>query len=57
VKGKSGIEYQVEIVAFWDDKPHGDLRVSGGVDDGGWRALHPLSDDFIMAPDGSFVGE
>jgi hypothetical protein len=27
------------------------------IDDGRWRAFSPLSVDFIMAPDGSFVGE
>ena len=27
------------------------------VDDGGLRAFVPLTEDFIMAPDGSFIGE
>ncbi len=53
----SGNEYQLEFEVFWDDKPRGDLRVMGGVDDGGWRAFAPLTDDFIMSPDGSFVDE
>jgi hypothetical protein len=29
----------------------------GAIDDGGWRAFIPLSADFIMAPEGRFVGE
>jgi hypothetical protein len=55
--GASGARYAVEIQAFWDDKPNGNLRVSTAVDDGGWRAFVPLVVDFIRAPDGSFVGE
>jgi hypothetical protein len=53
----SGVTYQVETYAFWDDKNAGHLRVSVAVDDGGWRAFLPLGWDFIIAPDGSFVGE
>jgi hypothetical protein len=33
------------------------VHVLGAIDDGGLRAFVPLCDDFIMAPDGSFVGE
>ncbi len=29
----------------------------GGIDDGGLHAFAPLVDSFIMAPDGSFIGE
>jgi hypothetical protein len=35
VVGPSGAKYQVEIQAVWDDKPNGNLRVMGGIDDGG----------------------
>jgi hypothetical protein len=55
--GRSGIVYQVELQAFWDDRPHESLRVLASIDDGGFSAFRPLSDDFIRAPDGSFVGE
>ena len=55
--GASGTEYQVEISAFWDSGKPGNLRVCARVDDGGWRAFKPLSVDFIIAPDGTFVGE
>jgi hypothetical protein len=57
VEGKSGTTYQMEKQAFWDDKKGQDLRVLVSIDDGGWRSLFPTSYSFIMAPDGSFVGE
>jgi hypothetical protein len=57
IAGKSGTRYQVEIQAVWDDKREGNLRVLASIDDGGWRAFVPLTDSFIIAPDGSFVGE
>jgi hypothetical protein len=55
--GSSGVRYQVEVQAFWDAGRPGDLRVRAAVDDGGRRAYRPLRRDFILAPDGSFVGE
>jgi hypothetical protein len=57
VRGESGVVYQVEIQALWESGKPGDLRVCGSIDDGGWRAFLPLTDDFILAPDGSFLGE
>ena len=57
VAGPSGVTYQLEVEAFWDDEPQRNLRVTVSIDDGGWRAFIPLTDDFIIAPDGSFVGE
>ena len=57
VTGESGTWYQGEIQVFWDDKPDGAIRVMASIDDGGWRALVPLTDDFIVAPDGTFIGE
>jgi hypothetical protein len=48
----------VEVLALWDEgRPGGNLRVMVSIDDGGWRAFKPLTEDFIIAPDGSFVGE
>ena len=55
--GASGRRYAVEIRAFWDGKPQGNLRVRAAIDDGGWRAFVPVVEDFIRAPDGSFVDE
>lgn len=57
VKGSSGVPYQLEISAVWDDEPDQDLRVIVSIDDGGLRAFCPLGSSFILAPDGSFVGE
>jgi hypothetical protein len=58
VVGASGVDYQIEIQGVWDRGKPGDLRILAGIDDGSFRsALRPLTDDFIMAPDGTFVGE
>jgi len=59
VKGPSGITYQLEVQAFWDDpkRPNQVLRIMGNIDDGGIRAYFPMSDSFLMAPDGAFVDE
>ena len=53
----SGVTYQIEMQVFVDDISRQTLRVLGSIDDGGWRAFAPLSDSFILAPDGSFIGE
>ncbi len=57
VASDAGVGYQIEVEAVWDDKPEGDLRVVAGIDDGGWRAFSPLLGDFIISPNGDFVGE
>jgi hypothetical protein len=58
VTGPSGMSYQVETQVLWDDAPERNLRVFVSVDDGSfWRAVNPLLESFIMAPDGRFVGE
>ena len=61
VTADSGVVYQLETQAFWDrgtGGEGGDLRVSVAIDDArGWRVNAPLVRDFIIAPDGSFVGE
>lgn len=57
MSGPSGSEYQVEVQALWDAREPGDLRVLVSVDDGAWSAFRPLTRDFLVASDGSFVGE
>jgi hypothetical protein len=57
VLGPSGASYQLEVQVIWDVSPGGNLRVLGAIDDGGIRALFPMTDGFLMAPDGAFVGE
>jgi hypothetical protein len=59
-QGASGAAYQIEVEVFWDDpkKLNEDLRVMAGIDDGRLlSAFSPLTDSFIVRPDGSFVGE
>ncbi len=57
ILGPSGVEYQVEIQFFWDDRREGNVRVIGSIDDGGLRAFYPVCISFVMAPDGKLVGE
>lgn len=52
-----GTEYQVEIEAFWDEFPDGDIRVLFSIDDGGWRAFIPVCEDFIISPGADLIGE
>jgi hypothetical protein len=55
VENPSGHPYQIEIQIMWDHKPGGDIRVMGGIDDGGWSAFSPLVESFIITPDGRFL--
>jgi len=64
VVGSSGTAYTVEVRAVWDDKAKGHLQVMADIDDGVTKRVlgifHiavPIVDGFIIAPDGSFVGE
>jgi len=57
IVGASGTRYNVEAQALWDSKKRDNIRVLASIDDGGTRAFHPVTCDFIKAPDGSFVGE
>ncbi len=57
VVGCSGTRYQGDVQVVWDAAPDGAIRVMASIDDGGWRAFVPIVDDFIRAPDGTFVGE
>jgi hypothetical protein len=57
ISADSGVTYYMEVEALWDDRRRGHLRVLAAIDDGGLRAFFPLTDDFIIAPDGRFVGE
>ena len=44
----SGTWFCIEVLAVWDSQVGGDIRVIGSIDDGGWRAFKPLTDDFII---------
>lgn len=52
VTGQSGANYQIEILCRWDSRPGGVIRVLGSIDDGGWRAFIPVTDDFLVPPSG-----
>jgi hypothetical protein len=55
--GSDGKNYQIERQAFWDTHKGGNIRVMVSADDGGWSAIVPLTGDFIISPDGGFIGE
>jgi hypothetical protein len=65
VKGASGADYQIEIQFFWDQKAQGDIRVLGSIDENPHRPLFgflpiyssSVMGDFILSPQGTFVGE
>ncbi len=58
IDSPSGVKYQIEIQAMWDDQPNGDLRVLGGIDDGGLlSSFAPLTESFVLTPEGKFVEE
>jgi hypothetical protein len=60
VSGPDGKPYQIESEALWDDprKENGALRVIISIDHGTVLAsLRPLTSSFLIAPDGTFVGE
>jgi hypothetical protein len=58
VTGPSGTNYQVEVLAVWDSGKEGDLRLILSIDDGGLlSSFKPMTDGFVMAADGSFIGE
>ena len=53
--GASGAAYQIEFNVFYDSGTSGDLRIIGSIDDGGRRALAPLTRSEIMKPTGELV--
>jgi hypothetical protein len=57
VRARDGKEYELEIQAMWDAKTNGNVRVLVAVSGGGWSDFVPLCRDFVIAPDGSFIGE
>lgn len=60
VEGRDGVEYNLEVTAYWDDRKKRTLRVLACVDDGSLRwGLFSTSvcEDFIIGPDGAFIGE
>lgn len=56
VTADSGLLYQLETDVMWDDKKGGNLRVIVTLFED-CLVSRTLTDDFIIAPDGTFVGE
>lgn len=52
VVSPSGTMFYVDTMVVWDGPEGGDVRVIAAIDDGGVRAFVPVSDDFILSPDG-----
>jgi len=61
IASPSGTRYQFEVLVFWDgSRREGNLRVIITGDDGeGWkvRSRSMRAEDFIKAPDDTFIGE
>ena len=56
--GEDRKTYQLEVQVFWDSKKGGDIRAIVSGDDSTFPSvMFPLADSFIMARDGSIVGE
>lgn len=50
--GLSGATYQLETDVVWDDRLARRIRVVISIDDGGLRAFFPMTDSFLVSPDG-----
>jgi hypothetical protein len=58
IDGTDAVTYSAQVQTFWDDmRERRNLRVMVAVDDGSQRFIvRPITRDFIVAQDGSFVG-
>ncbi len=57
VKTENGEIYQIEVEVFYDDFKKKSIRVMGSASYNAWTDFSPICSDFIMATDGSFIGE
>jgi hypothetical protein len=71
VSGPSGTKYRIEIVAFWDDRSNGNIRLQGFIDElpkkpifwkipvMKWIPIYVNTDghEFIKSPSDEFIGE
>lgn len=53
VMGPSGKRYQLLVQAGWMDAPGGALRVVAGIDDRGWQEFTPITESFVVSPNGT----
>ena len=54
---RDGEKYQIEIDFFFDDEKTNNLRVTGMISYSFITDFAPVSRDFIIAPNGNFIGE
>ncbi len=54
--GSSGTRYNVTVEFSWHDKPKGGVRVTASVGKG-IRIFFPLTENLVIEPGDSFVGE
>ena len=52
-----GEPYQIEFEFFYDNHREGNIRVTAAVSYSGWTEFFPVSNDFIIAPNGEYIGE
>ena len=53
VSSASGVSYQIEYEALWDNEPGGLLRVMASIDDGRLlTAMFPITISFVIDSDG-----
>ncbi|HSK72067.1 MAG TPA: hypothetical protein VK892_10260 [Pyrinomonadaceae bacterium] len=56
-KNLEGDQYQIEVEFFYDGFEETDLRVAGMISYNFWTDFSPVCGDFIIAPNGKFIGE
>ena len=49
IAGRAGAQYQLDTRVVWDSREGGDVRVLGGIDDGGWRAFLPMAGSILKS--------
>ena len=52
-----GSEYEVKVDVHWEDQPGGSIWVTGSINDYGWCAGQDIHEIFVLAPDGTIVGD
>ena len=55
VAGPSGMVYRIDVHAIWSDREGGDLWVMAMIEDKDRPASRPLTDSFVMRPDGTLA--
>jgi hypothetical protein len=49
--------YRIEFDFFFDDADEANIRVSAMISYSFWTDFSPVGSDFIIGPDGKFIGE